>query len=149
SGDVVRMPIDRAFTLRGIGTVVTGTLWSGAIAAGAHLAIEPGGRPVRVRSVQVHDRPVESAAAGQRVAVALVGIERSQVRRGDTLAQPASLHASFRLECEVRVLEGAPRELRNSERVTVHHGTSEIHARVIVRDAESIARGAAGRIQLR
>jgi selenocysteine-specific elongation factor len=67
--DGVRMPIDRAFSLRGIGTVVTGTLWSGAIAAGDHLAVEPGGRPVRVRSVQVHDQQVERAAAGQRVAV--------------------------------------------------------------------------------
>ena len=148
-GDGVRMPIDRAFSLRGIGTVVTGTLWSGSIAAGDHLAVEPGGRPVRVRSVQVHDRPVDRAAAGQRVAVALVGIERSQVGRGDTLAEPGSLRASFRLECDVRVLAGAPRDLRNGERVTVHHGTSETHARVIVRDGESIATGAAGRIQLR
>jgi selenocysteine-specific elongation factor len=148
-GDGVRMPIDRAFTLRGIGTVVTGTLWSGAIAAGDHLAVEPGGRPVRVRSVQVHDHPVDRADAGQRVAVALVGIERSQVRRGDTLAEAGSLRASFRLECDVRVLAGAPRDLRNGERVTVHHGTSETHARVIVRDGESITTGAAGRIQLR
>jgi selenocysteine-specific elongation factor len=144
-----RLPIDRAFTLRGIGTVVTGTLWSGAIATGDHLALEPGGRPVRVRSVQVHDQPVERAAAGQRVAVALVGVERSQVRRGDTLAAAGSLRPSFRLECDVRVLEQAPRELRNGERVTLHHGTSETHARVIVRDAESIAAGAGGRVQLR
>jgi selenocysteine-specific elongation factor len=145
----VRMPIDRAFTLHGIGTVITGTLWSGAIAPGDQLALEPGARPVRVRSVQVHDQPVERAAAGQRVAVALVGVERSQVRRGDTLAQAGSLRPSYRLECDVGVLEQAPRELRNGERVTVHHGTSETHARVIVRDAESIAAGAGGRVQLR
>ncbi len=83
------------------------------------------------------------------MAVALVGIERSQVGRGDTLAEPGSLRASFRLECDVRVLAGAPRDLRNGERVTVHHGTSETHARVIIRDGELIATGAAGRIQLR
>jgi selenocysteine-specific elongation factor len=145
----VRMPIDRVFTLRGIGTVATGTLWSGAIAAGDHLAIEPGSKPVRVRSVQVHDHPVERAAAGQRVAVALVGVERSQVRRGDTLADAGSLRPSFRLECEVQVLVQAPRELRHGERVTVHHGTSETHARVVVRGAAAIAAGAQGRVQLR
>ncbi len=145
----VRMPIDRAFSLRGIGTVVTGTLWSGGIAAGDHLALEPGSRPVRVRSVQVHDSPVERAGAGQRVAVALVGIERSQVRRGDTLAGEGSLRASFRLDCQVEVLAQAPHGLRNGERVTVHHGTSETHARVVVRGAEAIDAGSAGRVQLR
>jgi selenocysteine-specific elongation factor len=145
----VRMPVDRAFTLRGIGTVVTGTLWSGAIAAGDQLALEPGGRPVRVRSVQVHDAPVDRASAGQRVAVALVGTDRSRVRRGDTLADPGSLAASYRLECELRVLEQAPRSLRHGERVTVHHGTSETHARAAIRDAPSLAAGAAGRVQLR
>jgi selenocysteine-specific elongation factor len=145
----VRMPIDRVFTLRGIGTVATGTLWSGGIAAGDHLTIEPGAKPVRVRSVQVHDQPIERATAGQRVAVALVGVERAQVRRGDTLAEAGSLRASFRLECEVHVLEHAPRELRHGERVTVHHGTSETHARVVVRGAGAIAAGAGGRVQLR
>jgi selenocysteine-specific elongation factor len=146
---VVRMPIDRAFSLRGIGTVVTGTLWSGGIAAGDHLALEPGSRPVRVRSVQVHDAAAERAGAGQRVAVALVGVERSQVRRGDVLAEAGALRASFRLECEVYVVEQAPHALRHGERVTVHHGTSETHARVVVRGAVAIASGGSGRVQLR
>jgi selenocysteine-specific elongation factor len=145
---VVRLPVDRSFSLRGIGTVVTGTLWSGTVAAGDRLAIEPGGRPVRVRSVQVHDRPVESAAAGQRVALALVGAERSQVGRGHTLATPDTLRASFRLDCDVRLLPSAPRELHTGEQVTVHHGTAELPARVAVREGP-IAPGASGRIQLR
>ena len=97
----MRLPIDRSFTLRGIGTVVTGTLWSGSVRAADRLAIMPSGREVRVRSVQVHDAPVETAAAGQRVAVALVGVDRDQVARGDTLAAPGSLTAGYRLECEV------------------------------------------------
>jgi selenocysteine-specific elongation factor len=71
-----RLYVDRVFTLRGIGTVATGTLWSGRIAAGDVLHAEPGGRDVRIRSVQVHDRPVETAEAGQRVAVALPGVDR-------------------------------------------------------------------------
>ena len=83
------------------------------------------------------------------MAVALVGVERSQVRRGDTLAEAGSLRPSFRLECDVQVLVQAPRELRHGERVTVHHGTSETHARVVVRGAAAIAAGAEGRVQLR
>ena len=78
------------FTLRGIGTVVTGTLWSGSIGEGDELRAEPAGLDVRVRSVQVHDRAVERAEAGQRVAVSLPGIERTQLRRGDALIEPGA-----------------------------------------------------------
>src|SRR2546430_1591 len=83
-----RLYVDRVFTLHGIGTVATGTLWSGRIAAGDVLRAEPGGREVRVRSVQVHDRAVEIAEPGQRVAVALPGIERRELKRGDVLVAP-------------------------------------------------------------
>jgi selenocysteine-specific elongation factor len=145
----VRLPIDRVFTLRGIGTVVTGTLWSGSITPGDRLTIEPGGTRVRVRSVQVHDRPVGEAAAGQRVAVALVGAERREVARGSTLLSPGWLSESFRLECDLRVLADAPHPLRHAERVTVHHGTAEIQARVAVRGGAELPAGSAGRVQLR
>src|SRR5688572_23151372 len=83
-----RLFIDRVFTLRGIGTVVTGTLWSGSIGEGDVLVAQPGRLEVRVRSVQVHDRDFERAGAGQRVAVALPGVERSALRRGDALVEP-------------------------------------------------------------
>ena len=145
----VRLPVDRSFTLRGIGTVVTGTLWSGTVRAGDRLALEPGGREVRVRSVEVHDQQVDGAGAGQRVAVALVGIERRQVGRGDTLATPGSLRGTYRLESEVSVLADAPHALRQAERVTVHLATSETAAKVAVRDAGEIAPGETGRVQLR
>jgi selenocysteine-specific elongation factor len=144
-----RLPIDRVFTLRGIGTVVTGTLWTGDVGAGDRLVIEPGGREVRVRSVQVHDHPVERAAAGQRVAVALVGVERGQVRRGHTLATPGTLRASFRVDCDLRVLPGAPAPLRSGLPVTVHHGTAEVPARAVVRGAAEIPAGGGARVQLR
>src|SRR5207253_7883622 len=85
-----RLYVDRVFTLRGIGTVVTGTLWSGRIGAGTVLRAEPAGRDVRVRSVQVHDRDVDVADAGQRVAVALPRVERTDLRRGDALVEPGS-----------------------------------------------------------
>ena len=93
-----RLFVDRVFTLRGIGTVVTGTLWSGSVGEGDSLRAEPAGLDVRVRSVQVHDRPVERAEAGQRVAVALPGVERTQLRRGDALVEPGAYPLSYRLD---------------------------------------------------
>jgi selenocysteine-specific elongation factor len=119
-----RLHVDRSFTLRGIGTVATGTLWSGTIGEGDELRVEPSGRSVRVRSVQVHDRPVERAEAGQRVAVSLPGVERQELRRGDVLVTPGSVRPSFRLDV---VLE-APGDL--PPRVMLHHGTAETAARV-------------------
>jgi selenocysteine-specific elongation factor len=122
-----RLFVDRVFTLRGIGTVVTGTLWSGSIASSDQLLLEPAGRDVRVRSVQVHDVPVERAAAGQRVAVSLPGVERSDVRRGDALVAPGAVPRSFRLEVALDELE----PLADGARLSVHHGTSRIPARVV------------------
>src|SRR5207237_3978561 len=98
AGGPARLHVDRSFTLRGIGTVATGTLWSGTIGEGDELRVEPRGRTVRVRSVQVHDRGVERANAGQRVAIALPGVERSDVRRGDALVAPGAYRPSYRLD---------------------------------------------------
>lgn len=124
-GGAARLYVDRAFTLHGIGTVVTGTLWSGSIGEGDELRAEPGGRSVRVRSVQVHDRPVERAESGQRVAVALPGVERSELRRGDALVAPGAYPTSFRLDVVLEALAEIP------SRVHVHHGTAEVPARVV------------------
>src|SRR6476469_8407854 len=93
-----RLYVDRVFTLRGVGTVVTGTLWSGTIGEGDELRVEPAGLDVRVRSVQVHDRPVERAEAGQRVAVALPGVERDRLKRGDALVVPRAYPVTYRLD---------------------------------------------------
>jgi selenocysteine-specific elongation factor len=122
-----RLYVDRVFTLRGIGTVVTGTLWSGTITEGDRLRLEPAGREVRVRSVQVHDRAVERAEAGQRVAVNLPGVERQDIRRGDVLVAPGSFPLSYRLEVDLEEL--AP--IADGARLSVHHGTSRIPARVV------------------
>jgi len=120
-----RLYVDRVFTLRGIGTVATGTLWSGSFAEGDELHVQPTGRAVRVRSVQVHDAPVDRASAGQRVAVSLPGIERTELRRGDVLVAPGAYRSSYRLDV---ALDGAP-ELPPI--VQVHHGTSAVPARVV------------------
>ncbi len=119
-----RLHVDRAFTLRGIGTVATGTLWSGTIGEGDELRLEPRGRTVRVRSVQVHDRGVERAEAGQRVAASLPGVERQELRRGDVLVTPGALRPSFRLDVMLEPLGEIP------PRVMLHHGTAETTARV-------------------
>jgi selenocysteine-specific elongation factor len=119
-----RLHVDRSFSLRGIGTVATGTLWSGTVGEGDELRVEPGGRSVRVRSVQVHDRPVERAEAGQRVAVSLPGVERQELRRGDVLVTPGSFGPSFRLDVTLEPLGEIP------SRVMLHHGTAETAARV-------------------
>jgi selenocysteine-specific elongation factor len=120
-----RLYVDRVFTLRGIGTVVTGTLWSGAIAPGDQLRVEPEGRLVRARTVHVHDQEQTRATAGQRVAVALPGVERNAMHRGDVLVTPGAFAVSYRLDVAIQALGPVP------EWVHVHHGTSDIRARVV------------------
>jgi selenocysteine-specific elongation factor len=122
-----RLYVDRAFTLRGIGTVVTGTLWSGSVGEGDELRAEPAGIDVRVRSVQVHDEPVDRAEAGQRVALALPGVERKALHRGDALAEPGAYPVSYRLDVELAELE----PIEDRARVHAHHGTTETPARVV------------------
>jgi selenocysteine-specific elongation factor len=122
-----RLFVDRAFTLRGIGTVATGTLWSGSIGAGDELRVDPAGLDVRVRSVQVHDQPVERAEVGQRVAVSLPGVERERLRRGDALVEPGAFPTSYRLDVVLEQLS----PIRHGLRVRLHHGTAEIAARVV------------------
>ena len=122
-----RLYVDRVFTLRGIGTVATGTLWSGTIGDGDQLRLEPAGRDVRIRSVQVHDTPVERAEAGQRVAVSLPGLERSDLARGDVLVAAGAFPRSYRLEVALEELQ----PIADGARLSVHHGTSRIPGRVV------------------
>jgi selenocysteine-specific elongation factor len=123
-----RLHVDRVFTIRGAGTVITGTLWSGDIGRGDELELLPAGRRVRVRGVQVHDDPVERAVAGQRVAVNLTGVGVREVARGDVVASATSgLHPSYRVDAS---LSFADREPEHGERVQVHHGTRETPGRL-------------------
>jgi selenocysteine-specific elongation factor len=117
--------VDRAFTIRGAGTVVTGTLWSGSVATGDRLALLPAGTEVRVRSVEVHDEAVARAEAGQRVALNLAGVAVRDVARGDALAAPGTVAPTRVLDCAL-VLEGAEHGMR----AHVHHGTREAPARL-------------------
>ena len=129
SAGPARLHIDRSFTLRGIGTVVTGTLWSGVLAVGERVRIEPAGLEHRIRSLHVHGEEAERASAGQRVAVALAGAERRAISRGDVLTDPAAgLRAAHRIDVSL----DAP--LGHGARVQVHHGTRQTAARVGHRD---------------
>src|SRR5215212_3172503 len=119
-----RLYVDRVFSLRGIGTVATGTLWAGSIAEGDVLRAQPGQFDVRVRSVHVHDRAVDRAAAGQRVAVAIPGVDRRRLRRGHALLAPGAYPTSYRLDVALEELAPVP------SRVTLHHGTAATPARV-------------------
>jgi len=144
-----RLHVDRSFTLRGIGTVVTGTLWSGALAAGERVRILPPGREVRVRSVQVHDQALERAEAGQRVALNLSGIGWREVERGDVVcAAGAELAPTWLIDAAI-ALESTARPLRRGARVQVHHGTREAPARMVRLDGEDIAAGGEALVQLR
>jgi selenocysteine-specific elongation factor len=119
--------VDRSFSLRGIGTVVTGTLWSGAVAAGDLVDILPGGLRARVRSVQVHNRDAEAGRAGQRVALNLSGVAMREVARGDVVAKPdAGVQPSYRLDVEL-----AGDDDVDGRRLQVHHGTRAVPARAV------------------
>ena len=138
-----RLPIDRVFPLKGIGTVVTGTLWSGEIRAGDAMAIEPGGARAAVRSVQVHDHEAEVVHAGSRAGVNLRGLDRDDVGRGDWLVAPELAGASGRrFDAWVSVLPGA-RPLRSGDQVRLHHGTAQYLARVAPLEGREIAPGTA------
>jgi selenocysteine-specific elongation factor len=121
-----RLHVDRSFTLRGVGTVVTGTLWSGSVGEGDELRAEPRGLTVRVRSVQVHERPVDRAGSGQRVALNVPGVERGDIGRGDVLVAPGSYPVSYRLDVVLEEVE----PIADGARLTVHHGTARSAARV-------------------
>jgi len=127
AGGPTRLYVDRSFTLRGIGTVATGTLWSGTIGSGDELVLQPSGKEVRVRSVQVHDRDVERAEAGQRVAVSLPGVERAEALRGDALVTRDAYPVSYRLDVVLDELE----PIRDGARIHVHVGTTHVAARVV------------------
>ena len=127
-GGPARLHVDRVFTIRGAGTVVTGTLWSGSLGRGDEVKLLPGGRRARVRAVQVHDQATERAAAGQRVAVNLVGVSRDEVKRGDVVVTvDAALTATYLIDASLRFAD--EREPASGTRVQVHHGTRETPAR--------------------
>jgi selenocysteine-specific elongation factor len=129
TGGPTRLPVDRAFSVKGFGTVVTGTLVSGRVSVDDDLLLAPSGRRVKVRGVQVHGEREPTAVAGQRVAVNLGGADREDVGRGDSLVTPETLEPTRMLDVRLELVPGA-RPLRHGARVRFHQGTSEVIGRV-------------------
>jgi len=146
---IPRLPIDRTFTIKGFGTVVTGTLIAGRLTTGEEIEILPGGRRGRIRNIQVHNSTVPEARAGQRTAINLQGIELDAVERGQTLLQSSRLRETSMIDARVELLKSAPRPLRNRARVRFHHGTLEALARIVVLGKNEIAPGENALVQLR
>lgn len=136
-----RLPIDRAFVRPGFGTVVTGTLVAGTIRTGDRLELLPQGAEVRVRGLQVHGEKVEVAAAGQRTAVNLSGIERQDVGRGNVLAAPGALRPTASFAARLHVLASWPKAVAHGIRVHLHTGTAEVLARLVLLDRDEVEPG--------
>ena len=151
-GSAARLPIDRAFTIKGAGTVVTGTLWSGTVKPGDELEVLPGEKTYRVRSVQIHNAPAEQAHAGNRVALNLADVSTSEIGAGDFLCTPGSTHLTDRFDCALTYLDTAKRNkpLETGARMHVAHGTREIIGRVLLCDGrEKLMSGETAYAQIR
>lgn len=136
-----RMAIDRAFTVAGHGTVVTGSVASGHVTVGEELEIQPLGIPVRVRGLQSHDHPVEQVAVGQRAALNLVGVRHDELGRGQELATPGHLRPARVLSVRLQLVSGAGRPLADRARVRLHLGTAEVMASVRLLEGSRLAPG--------
>lgn len=136
-----RLPIDRHFTISGFGTVVTGTLLSGTIKVGDTVEVMPPGETVRVREVQVHGEKAEVARAGQRVALNLAGLERSNLTRGAVVATPGFFTMTERFDARLNLLKEAPRPLKFRDPVHLHMGTAKVTARVALLDRDEMQQG--------
>lgn len=143
-----RLAIDRAFTLAGAGTVVTGTIHAGSVQVGDEVALTPGARRARVRSLHAQNQPVQTAHAGQRCAVALVGIAKDDVARGQWLCSPAVALSTQRLDARLALWHGEAKPLRSGARVQAHIGAAHVGATVALLDADALPPGGSALVQL-
>ena len=146
---IPRLPIDRAFTLSGFGTIITGTLISGTITREDVLEMYPIGKECKSRNIQVHGQNQDKCYAGQRVAINLSNVKKKEIRRGCVLAPKNSMKNTDLLDVKLKVLEDSMRILTNHERLHLYTGTSEILCRAVLLDKEQIGPGEEGLVQLR
>jgi len=138
SGQIFRLPIDRVFTIKGFGTVVTGTSISGKVKVGDEVTVYPKGINCKVRSIQVHGRSVEETGPSTRTALSLQGVNKEDIERGYVVASKDSLFPSYILDVFLTYLSSAKKPLRNREKVRFHVGTSEVLANVVLLDREEL-----------
>lgn len=143
-----RLPVDRVFSMKGFGVVVTGTSISGRINVGDDITVYPQGRTAKIRGIQVHGQDVDMVEAGKRTAINIQGLEKDMLDRGDMLATPGCLQPSYMFDCDFLYLSSNEKRLKNRTRVRVHAGTAEIMGRVVLLDDEELAPGALASVQL-
>ncbi len=146
---LLRLPVDRSFTLKGHGTIVTGTLISGGLKSGDDVEILPSRKRSSVRSLQSHKTKEDAAYPGERVAVNLRGLDQHEVRRGDIVVHPGEFKPSHIVDVNLHLLRRSPLSVRNRQKVRLHHFTSEVEARVILPEAETLEPGERSAAQLR
>ena len=146
---IPRLPIDRAFTLSGFGTIITGTLVSGTITKEDTLEMYPIGKECKIRSIQVHGQDKNECYAGQRVAINLSNVKKKEIKRGCVLAPPNSMKNTDLLDVKLQILDSSMRILTNHTRLHFFTGTSEILCRAVLLDKEEIGPGESGYVQLR
>jgi selenocysteine-specific elongation factor len=144
-----RLPVDRTFVVEGFGTVVTGTLWRGSVRSGDSLEVLPAGLATRARRVQVHGDTVEAARAGQRTAVALHGLDRDQVGRGDWVVAPGTLRPSRIVDVRFELLPDFPRVWPAQARIRFHLGAGEHIGRLVLLEGDTLAPGGSALAQVR
>jgi selenocysteine-specific elongation factor len=148
--NIARLPIDRSFSIKGFGAVVTGTLATGEITEGTQMELLPIGKTVRIRGIQTHGNKTLSAVAGQRTAVNLGGIDHSEVERGMTLTEEGVLRRTQIIDTEIEVLAGSKRSLKTRQRVRIHIGTIEALGRIqVLNEANEIISGEKDFVQIR
>ncbi len=146
---VFRLPADRVFSVRGFGTVVTGTVLSGHVRPRDEVDLLPAGKRLRVRGVQTHGKDVETAEVGARAAVNLAGVEVEEVERGDLLAQPDYFSSTYMIDARLQLLSDAPASVKNRSRVRLHLGPREVLARVVLLEGEELPPGGSQLVQFR
>lgn len=147
--DLFRLPVDRVFSVKGTGTVVTGTVWSGRLATDTNVRLLPSGLDARVRALQRHGEAVAEVAAGHRAAVALAGVDRHAIGRGETLVDHRSWDIAHMLTARLTAVPDVPRPIEARQRVRFHLGTAEVMGRVTVLDGIRLEPGQTGWVQLR
>jgi selenocysteine-specific elongation factor len=143
-----RLPVDRVFSIKGFGAVITGTSISGRIGLGDEITLYPGGQQGRIRGIQVHAADVQEVEAGHRTAINIQGVDRELIRRGEVAAKPGSLKPSYIMDAEFIYLSLNEKKLKNRTRVRIHLGTAEIMGRVVLLDDDEISPGATANVQL-
>ncbi len=144
-----RIPVDRIFSVEGFGTVITGTLIEGRMKVGDPVTIYPSRIESRVRNLQVHSHDVTEAYAGQRVAVNLAGLKKTDLNKGDVVAVPNSMHTTMMIDIKLNILRDCEREILNGTRLHLYHGARDVLCKVILLDRDSISAGESCYAQLR